>query len=145
MKKLLMLLMLLCSMNCFAQSQNSVWWNILGFSDNSYNKKDSIGLEKATNKNLYLSGIYLKKSVSYEYGSIGLGALSGTLFIVGVHASNNNSNNHSSDKQTCYIAGSLFGVGAIVCYFISLDCRMKAGKDLKLAASPLGATLSYNF
>lgn len=143
MKKILLLVFeLFTCANIFSQNSHSFgqWVKDIGLGCDNPELEDSIGLKKAVNKNLYLSGIYLQKSASFQYYSIGCAAISGGLLFLGTKVQDINYN-----KQACYIFGSLFGVASLIHYFISVDYKLKAGKSIKLAASPTGGKISLIF
>jgi len=93
--------------------------------------------------NLYKSGVFLVKSANYRY--LALGSLAAAI-IISSAGSKSDENASSSNNKNVYLAvGSLFLASSIVCTIISINYKMKAGKQLKISANGMSANVVYSF
>ena len=118
MRKVILFLLLACSLSAGAQK-----YSVRKRADElSVAVSDSLAL-----RHLYMSGEHLQQSGSLQFGAIGLSLASGLALTLGAE----------KDNKAMIGVGIASGVGAIVCEFLSISRKMKAGKELKLSAGEI--------
>lgn len=130
------------------------------FSQEMYNQENEVNtlnkysnIEKMDNKNvpllgtsesyLYKSGVYLQKSANYRY--LALASLAAGIITSSAGSNSNENSTSNSGKDAYYVVGGIFFASSLVCTIISINYKMKAGKQLKISASGMSACIAYIF
>ena len=147
MRTLLLISMLLFSINVLSQKidnrENGA--NVFNGSPKVENKDNITGSSPETSKDyLYKSGEYLLKSAYYRYAALGSLAACAIISSMGSNA-DNNSTSTSNKGDAYYAISGIFLVSSLVCTIISINYKMKAGKQLKLSASGGSTSIAYTF
>jgi len=134
-------------MNVFSQKienrENGA--NVLDGSPKVENKDNVTGVSPEASKDyLYKSGEYLLKSAYYRYAALGSLAAGAIISSMGSNA-DNNSTGTSNKGDAYYAISGIFFVSSLVCTIISINYKMKAGKQLKLSASGGTTSIAYTF
>ncbi|WP_321423894.1 hypothetical protein [uncultured Bacteroides sp.] len=130
------------------------------FSQEMYNQENEVNtlnkysnIEKMDNKNvpllgtsesyLYKSGVYLQKSANFRY--LALGSLAAGIIISSAGSNSNENSSSNNGRDIYYAVGGIFLASSLVCTIISINYKMKAGKQLKISASGMSACIAYIF
>jgi hypothetical protein len=130
------------------------------FSQEMYNQENEVNtlnkysnIEKMDNKNvpllgtsesyLYKSGVYLQKSANYRY--LALGSLAAGIIISSAGSNSNENSSSNNGRDEYYAVGGIFLASSLICTIISINYKMKAGKQLKISASGMSACIAYTF
>lgn len=154
MKKLLLAFMILSAANAFSQESSTLdgWVNKIRKEVKTANE-NTFDAKKSDNKT-YSAGDFLEKSAKFQYAAIGSGVLSGVFVLAGVNADNwaakgstdkDRQDNIKSARTPCYVLAAASGVSSLICTFLSIDYKMKAGKALKVSTNGLSGAITYNF
>lgn len=97
-----------------------------------------------------------KRAASFQYGS--LGCMAASIGCFAGYAALDTKYNYTFDRKgnveeksmrTCaknyLIGGSALAAVAIICEAVSINCRLKAAKSMKIYATGNGAALAFNF
>ncbi|WP_321517486.1 hypothetical protein [uncultured Bacteroides sp.] len=146
MKTYLLISMLFFSMRIFSQDIYNRGNEVNAFNEYSNLEKmdkKNISLHETNESFLYKSGLYLEKSANYRY--FALGSLAASLIFSSVGSNSNENSESSSNRDLCYIVSGVFLASSIVCTIISINYKMKAGKQLKISANGMSAYIAYTF
>jgi hypothetical protein len=131
-------------MNTFSQEIENKENSFNGYFDVNNKDKEKVPLLGTAESYLYQSGVFLQKSAKYRY--FALGSLSVSIIMSSIASnSENNSDNSNSNKDICYAASGIFLVSSIVCTIVSINYKIKAGKQLKFSARGGTASIAYIF
>ncbi len=144
MKPILMFLMLLFSINVFPQKIETIENKSVAMNFPAvYCAATYTTICESKEDNLHKSGVFLVKSSNYKY--LALGSLAAAI-IISSAGSNSDDNANSSHNKSVYMAvGSLFLASSIICTIISINYKMKTGKQLKISANGTSANVMYSF
>jgi len=146
MKTYLLMFLLVFSMRIFSQDiynkENEI--NTL----NGYAKVEkvnslNISLPETNENHLYKCGVYLEKSANYRY--FALGSLAAGIILSSAGSNSNEAPDSNNNKDLYYVISGIFLTSSIVCTIISINYKLKAGKQLKISANGTSACISYTY
>lgn len=151
MKKLTLLaIIMFCCINSFAQSNY--------YRNFKKMKGEPVEIENTQNPQWHLKNYETlsKQSGYYRYGALGcmaasIGCFAGYASLDTHYNYTFNRNGEITEKKMrknakLYLAGgSVLAAAALLCEAISIDCRIRADKSMKIYATGNGAGLAFNF
>jgi len=138
MKTYLLMFLLVFSMRIFSQDIYNKENEINTFKEYANLGKGkllNISLPETNENHLYKCGVYLEKSANYRY--IALGSLAASIILSSAGSNNN--------KDLYYVISGIFLASSIVSTIISINYKLKAGKQLKISANGTSACISYTY
>ena len=84
---------------------------------------------------LYMAGKYQAKSAKLHFAAIGFSAAG-----VGAILLSTNEDFGDDGKTVCYAAGGAMMLGAIISELCAINCQLKSGNQLKIAATKITYT-----
>lgn len=151
MKKLVLLaIAMLCYITSFAQSNY--------YRDFKRMKGEPVEIEDTQNPQWHLNNYETlsKRSGYYRYGA--LGCMAASIGCFAGYASLDTHYNYTLDRngevskkkmrkcaKNYLMGGAALAAVALICEAVSIDCRIKADKSMKIYATGAGAGLAFNF
>ena len=145
---LLAILVLMCGVSSFAQSSL--------YSKKFRGEPTNENVVKSPQWHLNNYEIMNKRAASFQYGA--LGCMAASIGCFAGYAALDTKYNYTFDRKgnveeksmrTCaknyLIGGSALAAVAIICEAVSINCRLKAAKSMRIYATGNGAGLAFNF
>ncbi len=151
MKRSIVLFFILCSLNSYSQSFKE-WINTVNGHTQKQTERDQADSIVFKNKSFeykYIASECLIKSAEYNTYSLICAGLGSTSAIIG--ASLKHSNDPSKNKniknyrKLCYVIGGSLGVAAIISQIVSINYKIKAGKNMQFGIAEEGGFIKYSF
>ncbi|MBP1593532.1 MAG: hypothetical protein H6Q12_550 [Bacteroidetes bacterium] len=146
MKTYLLMLLLVFSMRIFSQDIYDKENEISTFNEYANIEKGkslNISLPETNENHLYKCGVYLEKSANYKY--FALGSLAAGIILSSAGSNSNDTPDSNKNKDLYYVMSGIFFTSSIVCTIISINYKLKAGKQLKISANGTSARISYTY
>lgn len=146
MKTYLLMFLLVFSMRIFSQGIYNKENETSTLNEFSIVKKGSslnISLPETNENHLYKCGVYLEKSANYRY--FALGSLAASIILSSAGSNSNDTPDSNNNKDLYYVISGVFLASSIVCTIISINYKLKAGKQLKISAIGTSACISYTY
>ncbi len=146
MKPYLLMFLLVFSMRIFSQDIYNKENDISTFNEYANIEKGkslNISLPETKENHLYKCGVYLEKSANYRY--FALGSLAAGIILSSAGSNSNDTPDSNKNKDLYYVMSGIFFTSSIVCTIISINYKLKAGKQLKLSANGTSACISYTY
>lgn len=137
MRKIVFALLLILSIQCFAQSSSDTL-SVFKMNERMSEVNMSLMTSKQKQSLLYQAGDCFQMSGYMQYAAIGTGALAGVVAII---ASNKDGDRGDKLRTGAYMIAGF----ALAFEFASITYRIKGGRRLKLAAGTDGASVALNF
>lgn len=149
MRTLLLILALVFSTNLFSQERETQARKENTFQGiSTLNERESTKQSILSESGYYISksGEYLQKSANFRYFALGSLAASALMSSIASNTDDQyNGSSNNGEKDIYYAASSVLLVSSIVCTIISINYKMKAGKQLKLSVNGATSSLVYTF
>jgi len=151
MKGTIVLFFILCSLNSYSQSLKEWITTVKGDTKKQteiYNT-DSIIFKNKSFEYKYMASECLIKSAEYSTYSLvcaGLGSISAIIGASLKHSNDPSRNkNIKNYRKLCYVIGGSLGVAAIISQIVSINYKIKAGKNMQLGIAEEGGFIKYSF
>ncbi|BEG98433.1 hypothetical protein [Bacteroides sedimenti] len=149
MRTQLFILLFIFSSSLFSQRNESQVGKDAIYQDNlSQNVDESTQqfIGQSTGFHIRKSGEFLQKSANFSYFALGSLAASAILSSIASNKDNQyNGSNNNNQGDFYYAISGLFLASSVVCTIISINYKIKAGKQLKLTMNGTTGCIVYTF